>query len=152
MSFSECLKLFVSKFPCIWKFSIIVKSIRMSKSPFPLSFIFSSSFYLCGCVFFQLEASMHQISEQQMPSFNLPSKILCKVVNVQLRVGDIMLIFIFHGGSSFCLVWASTGPNFILVVIWLVLKLECRLNPTPMKFMRKLLCYQKLMWVISPSK
>ncbi|XP_004300014.1 PREDICTED: auxin response factor 1 [Fragaria vesca subsp. vesca] len=33
----------------------------------------------------QLEASMHQISEQQMPSFNLPSKILCKVVNVQLR-------------------------------------------------------------------
>ncbi|BBG96246.1 auxin response factor 2 [Prunus dulcis] len=33
----------------------------------------------------QLEASMHQGSEQQMPSFNLPSKILCKVVNVQLR-------------------------------------------------------------------
>ncbi|KAI4296146.1 hypothetical protein L6164_036128 [Bauhinia variegata] len=33
----------------------------------------------------QLEASMHQGSEQQMPSFNLPSKILCKVVNVHLR-------------------------------------------------------------------
>ncbi|KAE8007887.1 hypothetical protein FH972_004446 [Carpinus fangiana] len=33
----------------------------------------------------QLEASMHQGSEQQMPSFNLPSKILCKVVNIQLR-------------------------------------------------------------------
>ncbi|XP_030498838.2 auxin response factor 1 isoform X2 [Cannabis sativa] len=33
----------------------------------------------------QLEASMHQGLEQQMPSFNLPSKILCKVVNVQLR-------------------------------------------------------------------
>ncbi|KAG7976861.1 hypothetical protein I3843_05G001600 [Carya illinoinensis] len=33
----------------------------------------------------QLEASMHQGSEQHMPSFNLPSKILCKVVNVQLR-------------------------------------------------------------------
>ncbi|KAJ4846921.1 Arf GTPase arf1 [Turnera subulata] len=33
----------------------------------------------------QLEASMHQGVEQQMPSFNLPSKILCKVVNVQRR-------------------------------------------------------------------
>ncbi|GMN33235.1 hypothetical protein TIFTF001_004055 [Ficus carica] len=33
----------------------------------------------------QLEASMHQGQEQQMPSFNLPSKILCEVVNVQLR-------------------------------------------------------------------
>ncbi|XP_048335314.2 auxin response factor 1 [Ziziphus jujuba] len=33
----------------------------------------------------QLEASMHQVLEQQMPSFNLPSKILCKVVHVQLR-------------------------------------------------------------------
>ncbi|XP_028762887.1 auxin response factor 1 [Neltuma alba] len=33
----------------------------------------------------QLEASMHQGAEQQMPSFNLPSKILCKVVNVLLR-------------------------------------------------------------------
>ncbi|KAL9253369.1 Auxin response factor 7-like protein [Drosera capensis] len=33
----------------------------------------------------QLEASMHQGSNQQMPSFNFPSKILCKVVNVELR-------------------------------------------------------------------
>lgn len=33
----------------------------------------------------QLEASMHQGLEQQMPSFNLPSKILCKVVNVELQ-------------------------------------------------------------------
>ncbi|CAN6990237.1 unnamed protein product, partial [Brassica rapa subsp. trilocularis] len=33
----------------------------------------------------QLEASMHQGLEQQMPSFNLPSKILCKVINIQRR-------------------------------------------------------------------
>ncbi|XP_058090007.1 auxin response factor 1 [Magnolia sinica] len=33
----------------------------------------------------QLEASTHQGLDQQMPSFNLPSKILCRVVNVQLR-------------------------------------------------------------------
>ncbi|XP_022994095.1 auxin response factor 1-like isoform X1 [Cucurbita maxima] len=33
----------------------------------------------------QLEASMNQGLEQQMPSFNLASKILCKVVNVVLR-------------------------------------------------------------------
>ena len=34
----------------------------------------------------QLEASIHQGLDQKMPSFNLPSKILCKVVNVHLRV------------------------------------------------------------------
>ncbi|XP_043719308.1 auxin response factor 1-like [Telopea speciosissima] len=33
----------------------------------------------------QLEASTHQSLDQKMPSFNLPSKILCKVVHVQLR-------------------------------------------------------------------
>ncbi|PIA55264.1 hypothetical protein AQUCO_00800175v1 [Aquilegia coerulea] len=33
----------------------------------------------------QLEASTHQALDQKMPSFNLPSKILCKVVHVQLR-------------------------------------------------------------------
>ncbi|OVA01070.1 AUX/IAA protein [Macleaya cordata] len=33
----------------------------------------------------QLEASTHQPLDKQMPSFNLPSKILCKVVHVQLR-------------------------------------------------------------------
>lgn len=32
----------------------------------------------------QLEASTHQGLDYQMPSFNLPSKILCKVVNVEL--------------------------------------------------------------------
>ncbi|XP_027115457.1 auxin response factor 11 [Coffea arabica] len=32
----------------------------------------------------QLEASMNQELNQQIPQFNLPSKILCKVVNVQL--------------------------------------------------------------------
>ncbi|KAJ0960813.1 hypothetical protein J5N97_001314 [Dioscorea zingiberensis] len=33
----------------------------------------------------QLEASTHQGLDQQMPLFNLPSKILCRVVNVELR-------------------------------------------------------------------
>lgn len=33
----------------------------------------------------QLEASMHQGLDQQLPSFDLPAKILCKVMNVQLR-------------------------------------------------------------------
>ncbi|XP_043723941.1 auxin response factor 1-like [Telopea speciosissima] len=33
----------------------------------------------------QLEASTHQGLDQEMPSFNLPSKILCKVVHVHLR-------------------------------------------------------------------
>ncbi|XP_059313489.1 auxin response factor 1 [Lycium ferocissimum] len=33
----------------------------------------------------QLEASTHQGLDQQLPSFNLPAKILCKVMNVHLR-------------------------------------------------------------------
>lgn len=33
----------------------------------------------------QLEASMHQGLDQQLPSFNIPAKILCKVMNVHLR-------------------------------------------------------------------
>lgn len=34
----------------------------------------------------QLEASMHQGLDQQLPAFDIPAKILCKVMNVQLRV------------------------------------------------------------------
>jgi len=46
-----------------------------------------------ACFFIvQLEASMNQGLEQQMPSFNLPSKILCKVVNVHLRVSHEFLM------------------------------------------------------------
>ncbi|GKB50446.1 hypothetical protein Tco_0901199 [Tanacetum coccineum] len=33
----------------------------------------------------QLEASMHQGLDQQLTSFDLPAKIVCKVMNVQLR-------------------------------------------------------------------
>ncbi|KAK1413174.1 hypothetical protein QVD17_34945 [Tagetes erecta] len=33
----------------------------------------------------QVEASTNQVAEQQMPMYNLPSKILCRVMNVQLR-------------------------------------------------------------------
>ena len=53
----------------------------------------------------QLEASMHQGSEQQMPSFNLPSKILCKVVNVHLRV--------------------SVPLSAVFSLIWILLLLVC---------------------------
>ena len=35
---------------------------------------------------FQVEASTNKVSDQQMPSYDLPSKILCRVVNVQLKV------------------------------------------------------------------
>lgn len=38
---------------------------------------------------------MHPGLEQHMPSFNLPSKILCKVVNVQRRVSYAMIILIY---------------------------------------------------------
>ncbi|KAF8400062.1 hypothetical protein HHK36_015937 [Tetracentron sinense] len=33
----------------------------------------------------QVEASTNQVAEQQMPDYDLPSKILCRVINVQLK-------------------------------------------------------------------
>ncbi|XP_056170339.1 auxin response factor 2 isoform X1 [Syzygium oleosum] len=33
----------------------------------------------------QVEASINQVGNQQMPLYNLPSKILCRVINVQLK-------------------------------------------------------------------
>lgn len=33
----------------------------------------------------QVEASTNQVADQQMPLYNLPSKILCRVVNVLLK-------------------------------------------------------------------
>ncbi|KAE8661707.1 Auxin response factor 23 [Hibiscus syriacus] len=33
----------------------------------------------------QVEASTNQVSDQNMPMYNLPSKILCRVINVQLK-------------------------------------------------------------------
>ncbi|EEF51702.1 Auxin response factor, putative [Ricinus communis] len=33
----------------------------------------------------QVEASTNQLADQQMPVYNLPSKILCRVINVQLK-------------------------------------------------------------------
>ncbi|XP_022730418.1 auxin response factor 2A-like isoform X2 [Durio zibethinus] len=33
----------------------------------------------------QVEASTNQVADQQMPLYNLPSKILCRVINVQLK-------------------------------------------------------------------
>ncbi|GMQ09548.1 hypothetical protein CsSME_00052878 [Camellia sinensis var. sinensis] len=33
----------------------------------------------------QVEASTNQVADQEMPVYNLPSKILCRVINVQLK-------------------------------------------------------------------
>lgn len=60
--------------------------------------------------FVQLEASTHQGVEQQIPSFNLPPKILCKVVYVQLRVSFVMYplgkpLLIDYTASRDCHIW-----------------------------------------------
>ena len=38
-----------------------------------------------------MEASTNQVADQQMPVYNLTPKILCRVVNVQLKVCEICL-------------------------------------------------------------
>lgn len=40
----------------------------------------------CLCMFHQVEASTNQVPEQQMKIYDLPSKILCRVLNVELKV------------------------------------------------------------------
>lgn len=35
-----------------------------------------------------MEASTNQAAEQQMPLYDLPSKLLCRVINVDLKVGS----------------------------------------------------------------
>ena len=39
-----------------------------------------------------MEASTNQVADQQMPLYDLPPKILCRVVNVQLKVCEICLL------------------------------------------------------------
>lgn len=39
-----------------------------------------------------MEASTNQVAEQQMPVYNIPSKILCRVVNVNLKVIENLLL------------------------------------------------------------
>ncbi|XP_070674488.1 auxin response factor 2A-like isoform X1 [Malus domestica] len=42
-----------------------------------------------GCyddIFYDVEASTNQLADQQMPVYNLASKILCRVINVSLKV------------------------------------------------------------------
>ncbi|KAG9153382.1 hypothetical protein Leryth_017285 [Lithospermum erythrorhizon] len=56
----------------------------------------------------QLEASTHQGLDQQLPSFNLPSKILCKVMNVLLRVGDMVASLTFL--LRFILMYRTSFP------------------------------------------
>lgn len=38
------------------------------------------------CIYIQVEASTNQVVEQQVPAYDLPEKILCRVLNVQLKV------------------------------------------------------------------
>lgn len=45
-----------------------------------------------------MEASTNQAAEQQMPLYDLPSKLLCRVINVDLKVG----FFNFLENFGFC--------------------------------------------------
>ena len=60
-------------------------------------FVYVFCFYFRVCLIFnlvinneflvnQVEASTNQLADPQMPVYNLPSKILCRVINVQLKV------------------------------------------------------------------
>jgi hypothetical protein len=55
---------------------------------------------------------MNQGLEQQMPSFNLPSKILCKVVNIHLRVSHNL------SPQSY---WRFSSPSFTYLEIYFAL-------------------------------
>lgn len=42
----------------------------------------------------QVAASTNQVADQQMPVYNLPAKILCRVVNVLLKVSSSLFFHI----------------------------------------------------------
>ena len=61
------------------------KTLRSISEPLPILFLVYG-------LFMQLEASTNQELNQQIPRFNLPPKILCRVVNIQLLVIRIPLL------------------------------------------------------------
>ncbi|KAL6011757.1 Auxin response factor 2A [Asimina triloba] len=48
----------------------------------------------------QVEASTNQVASPQMPVYDLPWKILCRVINVQLKVRDLCLLRLDTGLSA----------------------------------------------------
>jgi len=64
------------------------KTLRSKSEPLPILFLVYG-------LFMQLEASTNQELNQQIPRFNLPPKILCRVVNIQLLV-VLILVLLFH--------------------------------------------------------
>lgn len=48
----------------------------------------------------QVEASTNQVADHQMPVYNLPAKILCRVVNLELKVSHISKPFL-HVETAF---------------------------------------------------
>lgn len=62
-------------------------------SPSPNIFIFLRCDLVHDCIDLQLEASTNQELNQQIPHFNLPPKILCRVVYIQLKVLFFCIVF-----------------------------------------------------------
>ena len=64
----------------------------------------------------QLEASTNQELSQQIPLFNLPSKILCNVVNIQLRVRSLScyLLLSLHIEETVGVLCLVLGPGLTI--------------------------------------
>lgn len=85
-------------------------------------------------VVLQLEASMNQELNQQIPQFNLPSKILCRVVHVRL------LVYLI---SYPCFVVCLCDIYLFILLFWVVQFIRRKLRQ--MKCMLRLRCILKKM-------
>lgn len=72
-----------------------------------------------------MEASTNQVAEQHMQFYDLPWKILCEVMNVELKVIPPLVANVTSAFQP-CVLDAS---------------LSCRLSQTMMRFMPSSLCY-----------
>lgn len=71
---------------CVDQFVLFLRKTR----PLFIIYLWFSSDPGCKLLLLQLQASTNQELSQQIPQFNLPSKILCRVMNIQLMVTSAM--------------------------------------------------------------
>ena len=90
--------------------------------------------------FWQLEASTNQELNPEIPGFSIPSKILCRVVNIQLLVMCFRSQFPSKSMRFSCFL-VSSGK----LLKGLQIRLTYRQNGKPMRFMLRLLCTRNQM-------
>ena len=125
-----------------WVFTLFLTRSKSVSLVFLHLYAFSGFWKLLSFFFLQLEASTNQELNPQIPRFNISSKILCRVVNIQLLVLCFRSQFPSKSMYFSCFL-VSSGKLLkrLQIQIWLTY----RQNEKPMRFMLRLLCTRNQM-------